>query len=82
MSTDEVDEGFATGFAGRFAETWRTPDLAKHEAMWSDDIVLTQPMVTSLTAEAASFFYAAGAACRASPALRMLRAACSSAGAV
>jgi hypothetical protein len=37
--------------------------------------------VTSLTAEAASFFYAAGAACRASPALRMLRAACSSAGA-
>lgn len=36
--------------------------------------------VTSLTAEAASFFYAA-CACRASPALRILRAACSSAGA-
>ena len=37
--------------------------------------------VTSLTAEAASFFYAAVAAGRASPALSMLRAACSSAGA-
>ena len=37
-------------------------------------------MVTSLAADAASFFYAAGVACRASPALRMLRAACSSAG--
>ena len=32
--------------------------------------------------EAVGFFYAAVAACRASPALSMLRAACSSAGAV
>ena len=37
-------------------------------------------MVTSLAADAARDFYAAGVACRASPALRMLRAACSSAG--
>ena len=48
MSTDEVDEKFATEFADRFAETWRTPDLAKHEALWSDDIVLTQPMMGTL----------------------------------
>ena len=38
--------------------------------------------VTSPAAEATGFFYAADAVCRASPALRMLRAACSSAGAV
>ena len=38
--------------------------------------------VTSPIAEATGFFYAAVAACRASPALSMLRAACSSAGAV
>lgn len=46
--SDEVDEGFATTFAGRFADTWRTPDLAKHEALWSDDIVLIQPMMGTL----------------------------------
>ena len=28
--------------------TWRTPDLAKHEALWSDDIVLIQPMMGTL----------------------------------
>jgi ketosteroid isomerase-like protein len=48
MITDDVDEGFAAEFAGRFAKTWRTPDLAKHEALWSDDIVLTQPMMGTL----------------------------------
>ena len=48
MTIDEVDEKFATGFAERFAETWRTPDLAKHEALWSDDIVLIQPMMGTL----------------------------------
>lgn len=45
MTIDEVDEAFAGAFAERFADTWRTPDLAKHEALWSDDIVLTQPMM-------------------------------------
>lgn len=40
------------------------------------------PPAAERAAEAASFFYAAGAACRARPALSMLRAACSSAGAV
>ena len=48
MTIDEVDEEFAAGFAERFAETWRTPDLAKHEALWSDDIVLIQPMMGTL----------------------------------
>jgi ketosteroid isomerase-like protein len=48
MTTDEVDEEFATGFAEQFAETWRTPDLSKHEALWSDDIVLIQPMMGTL----------------------------------
>ena len=40
MSIDEVDAQFATRFAEQFADTWRSPDLAKHEALWSDDIVL------------------------------------------
>jgi ketosteroid isomerase-like protein len=48
MTTDDVDEEFAIRFAERFAETWRTPDLAKHEALWSDDIVLIQPMMGAL----------------------------------
>jgi ketosteroid isomerase-like protein len=43
-----VDHAFATKFAQQFADTWRTPDLAKHEALWSDDIVLIQPMMASL----------------------------------
>lgn len=48
MTLDNVDEEFAARFAERFADTWRTPDLAKHEALWSDDIVLTQPMMGTL----------------------------------
>lgn len=45
MTIDMVDEEFAARFAERFADTWRTPDLAQHEALWSEDIVLTQPMM-------------------------------------
>jgi len=45
MTIDAVDEEFAARFAERFTDTWRTPDLAKHEALWSEDIVLTQPMM-------------------------------------
>ena len=48
MEIDEVDAEFASRFAAQFADTWRSPDLAKHEAMWSDDIVLTQPMMGTL----------------------------------
>jgi ketosteroid isomerase-like protein len=48
MRIDDVDEEFAAGFARRFTEAWRTPDLAKHEALWSDGIVLTQPMMGTL----------------------------------
>jgi hypothetical protein len=48
MRLDDVDEEFAARFAARFAETWRTPDLVKHEALWSDGIVLTQPMMGTL----------------------------------
>jgi ketosteroid isomerase-like protein len=45
MILDEIDGQFAARFAEQFADTWRTPDLAKHEALWSDEIVLTQPMM-------------------------------------
>ncbi|ORV10350.1 nuclear transport factor 2 family protein [Mycobacterium celatum] len=48
MHIDEVDTKFAAEFAERFADTWRTPDLAKHEALWSDDIELIQPLMGTL----------------------------------
>ncbi|MGE2690777.1 nuclear transport factor 2 family protein [Mycolicibacterium pulveris] len=48
MTIDEVDAQFAARFAERFADAWRSPDLAKHEALWSDDIVLSQPMMGTL----------------------------------
>ncbi len=48
VRVDDVDEAFAARFAEQFAETWRTPDLAKHEALWSDGIVLIQPMMGTL----------------------------------
>jgi ketosteroid isomerase-like protein len=48
MTIDDVDDEFAARFAERFADAWRTPDLAKHEALWSDDIVLVQPMMGTL----------------------------------
>ena len=48
MTIDDVDEEFAAGFAERFVDTWRSGDLSKHEALWSDDIVLIQPMMGSL----------------------------------
>jgi ketosteroid isomerase-like protein len=48
MSTDDVDQAFALAFAERFADTWATPDMAKHEALWSDQIVLIQPMMGTL----------------------------------
>jgi ketosteroid isomerase-like protein len=48
VDLDDVDEQFAAQFAETFAEVWRRPDLAKHEAVWSDDIVLIQPMMGTL----------------------------------
>jgi hypothetical protein len=48
MTIDDVDDAFAARFAEQFADTWQSPDLAKHEALWSDDIVLTQPLMGTL----------------------------------
>lgn len=48
MGIDDVDGEFAARFAARFADAWRTPDLTKHEALWSDGIVWTQPMMGTL----------------------------------
>ncbi|BBX22108.1 hypothetical protein MTER_15190 [Mycolicibacter terrae] len=48
MAPDSVDAQFAAEFAERFADTWRTPDLAKHEALWSEDIELVQPLMGTL----------------------------------
>jgi ketosteroid isomerase-like protein len=47
-SLDDVDDGFATRFAQAFADVWRAPDLDKHADIWSDDIVLIQPMMGTL----------------------------------
>lgn len=41
---DDVDERFAARFVQKFADVWAAPDLEKHESLWSDDIVLIQPM--------------------------------------
>ena len=35
-------------FVERFEDAWRIPDLDKHEALWSDDIVLVQPLMGTL----------------------------------
>jgi ketosteroid isomerase-like protein len=48
VTIDDVDETFAAEFAERFAQAWRLPDLDQHEALWSDDIVLIQPMMGTL----------------------------------
>ena len=68
-----------SGTAGDFKEAERLPgELAASLESVADECLI----VTSPTAQAVGFFYAAVAACRASPALSMLRAACSSAGAI
>ena len=48
MSIDEVDEQFAAGFGQRFADAWGTPSMDTFEALYSDDIVLRQPMMGTL----------------------------------
>ncbi|MGV0643301.1 hypothetical protein [Mycolicibacterium sp. XJ879] len=48
MTIDEVDAQFAARFAERFADAWRSPDLAKHEALWCENTVLSQPMMGTL----------------------------------
>jgi steroid delta-isomerase-like uncharacterized protein len=53
MVVDNVDAEFAARFAQTFAEVWRDPDLDKHESIWSDDIVLTQPMMGTLRGKTA-----------------------------
>lgn len=32
---------------------WETPDISAHEALWCDDIVLTQPLMGTVTGNAA-----------------------------
>ena len=38
----------AASFVERFQDAWADPDLAAHEALWSDDIVLVQPLMGTL----------------------------------
>jgi hypothetical protein len=45
---DAIDHEAAAAFVERFKAAWRTPDLAKHEELWSDDIVLVQPLMGTL----------------------------------
>ncbi len=48
MAVDDVDREFAARFVDAFADVWSTPDVDKHESLWSDDIVLVQPMMGTL----------------------------------
>lgn len=42
----------AAAFVERFQDVWATPNLAAHEALWSEDIVLVQPLMGSLRGKA------------------------------
>jgi len=48
VAPDVIDHATAAAFVARFEDVWRTPDLAKHEALWSKDIVLIQPLMGTL----------------------------------
>jgi ketosteroid isomerase-like protein len=49
VALDPIDHATAADFVAKFEDVWRdTPDLRKHEALWSPDIVLTQPLMGTL----------------------------------
>ncbi|MEV4115218.1 nuclear transport factor 2 family protein [Nonomuraea sp. NPDC049695] len=48
ITPDVIDHDAAAAFVEKFQDGWRTPDLRKHEALWSDQIVLTQPLLGTL----------------------------------
>lgn len=48
MPAAPIDRDTAAGFVERFQEAWRAPNLALHEALWRDDIVLVQPLMGAL----------------------------------
>jgi ketosteroid isomerase-like protein len=50
--SDALDARTAAAFVERFKEVWAAPDLAAHEALWSDDIVLVQPLMGTLRGKA------------------------------
>jgi hypothetical protein len=43
MSFDEVDAEFAARFAAQFADTWRSPDLAKHDGLIAERVSFFDP---------------------------------------
>ncbi|MEU6781238.1 nuclear transport factor 2 family protein [Nonomuraea angiospora] len=48
FTPDVIDHDAAAAFVEKFEDSWRTPDLRKHEALWSDQIVLVQPLMGAL----------------------------------
>jgi ketosteroid isomerase-like protein len=50
---DLLDDTSAAAFVERFVAMWGTPDIGAHEALWCDDIVLTQPLMGTLRGHAA-----------------------------
>jgi hypothetical protein len=45
---DIIDPATAAHFVEQFKDVWRTPNLTKHEALWSPGIVLIQPLMGTL----------------------------------
>jgi hypothetical protein len=49
VAPDVIDAAAAATFVEQFEDVWRgPPSLAKHEALWSEDIVLVQPVMGAL----------------------------------
>jgi ketosteroid isomerase-like protein len=48
MTVDDIDDEFAAKFAQQFTDVWSSSDPDKFAALWSDDIVLIQPMMRTL----------------------------------
>jgi limonene-1,2-epoxide hydrolase len=46
---DTIDDAAAARFVEQFADVWRAPvSVARHEALWSGEIVLIQPLMGTL----------------------------------
>ena len=50
---EEVTSEEAERFVQRFAEAWSGSDISRFEALWTDDIVLVQPMMPTTVGKAA-----------------------------
>jgi ketosteroid isomerase-like protein len=48
-----MNKASSTKFVERFRQAWLKPDLALHENLWAEDVVLTQPIIGRVVGRAA-----------------------------